>query len=99
MGVCFAEQAFNKARRMETRERLNDHMVTYKDWQRILEAVKVSKQQEAGPGRAVTRVVVRYTAPPCRDFAGAAFCGRSTRQRFTAPAGGGAHTRTITCLF
>eukprot|EP00752_Nemacystus_decipiens_P001585 g1546.t1 len=33
--------AFNKARRMETRERLNDHMVTYKDWQRILEAVKI----------------------------------------------------------
>ncbi|CBN79697.1 hypothetical protein Esi_0388_0005 [Ectocarpus siliculosus] len=34
-------EAFNKARRMETRERLNDHMVTYKDWQRILETVKI----------------------------------------------------------
>ena len=37
----FFLQAFNKARRMETRERLNDHMVTYKDWQRILECIKV----------------------------------------------------------
>lgn len=35
-------KAFNKARRMETRERLNDHMVTYKDWQKILDCVKVS---------------------------------------------------------
>ncbi|CAM9293643.1 unnamed protein product [Pylaiella littoralis] len=34
-------EAFNKARRMETRERLNDHMVTYKDWQKILDTVKI----------------------------------------------------------
>lgn len=43
------EQAFNKARRMETRERLNDHMVTYKDWQRILETVKVSEPASRSP--------------------------------------------------
>jgi hypothetical protein len=36
-----ALQAFNKARRMETRERLSDHMVTYKDWQKLLGGVKV----------------------------------------------------------
>jgi hypothetical protein len=35
-------QAFNKARRMETRERLSDHMVTYKDWQKLLGGVKVT---------------------------------------------------------
>ncbi|CAM9111146.1 unnamed protein product [Choristocarpus tenellus] len=34
-------EAFNKARRMETRERLDDHMVTYKEWQKVLEGVKI----------------------------------------------------------
>ncbi|CAM9316858.1 unnamed protein product [Chrysoparadoxa australica] len=33
--------AFDKARRMETKERLLSHMVTYRDWQKILTCVKI----------------------------------------------------------
>lgn len=46
-------QAFNKARRMETRERLNDHMVTYKDWQKILETIKVCVRVLSLGGRLI----------------------------------------------
>ena len=97
MGVCFAEQAFNKARRMETRERLNDHMVTYKDWQRILEAVKVSKQQGAGPGRHARRRAVHCSTVPrfCRGGVLRQVCKAALHRARR----GGAHTRAITCLF
>ncbi|KAG5176578.1 hypothetical protein JKP88DRAFT_269211 [Tribonema minus] len=34
-------EAFAKARRKETRERLDAHMVTYRDWQKLLGGVKI----------------------------------------------------------
>jgi hypothetical protein len=57
--ITTAMQAFNKARRMETRERLSDHMVTYKDWQKLLGGVKVPSSLVTAV--AVTAIAVKWS--------------------------------------